>query len=209
MSATATKLNLRPGERRLIVAVGVIVFVVVQWVFIWPKFGSLGTLESQLIRDRATLERYRREIGRTSQYQRRLAELQRAGQSVATAEQALQLQITVQRQAGASGVAILTTDSRNVTSLKPSEFFDEQTLRVSANSGDKELVDLLYKLGSGDSLIRVRDLSISPDPSGSRLNSSIAFVASYQKPAPTRPTRSSVTNAPATTSSSTSTPKRP
>ncbi len=186
MSSAVAKLNLRPGERRLIVAVGVVVFVVVQWVFIWPRFGDLGKLQTQLVRDRGALEKYRREVARTPEYQRRKTELERNGSSVVSAEQALQLQITVQKQAAASGVAILTSDSRAVSSLKPSEFFDEQTLRVSANSGDKELVNLLYKLGSGDSLIRVRDLTLSPDPSGSRLNSSIAFVASYQKAAPAK-----------------------
>ena len=186
MSSALAKLNLRPNEKRLVVAIGVVVFILLNWIFIWPQFSELGTVKAQLAKDLATLDKYRAEIARTPQYQRRLTELERQGTTVPTLEQALQLQVSVQKQAAASGVAILSSDSRQASSLKPSEFFDEQTLRVTANSGDKELVDFLYKLGAGDSLIRIRDLTLSPDPSGSRLNSTIAFVASYQRPATTK-----------------------
>ena len=83
-------------------------------------------------------------------------------------------------------MAILSSDSRQVSSTKLSEFFDEQTLRITANSDDKQLVDFLYKLGAGDSIIRVRDISLSPDPSGTKFNSTLTFVASYQRVAPAK-----------------------
>ena len=37
------------------------------------------------------------------------------------------------------------------------------------------------KLGSGASMIRVRDLELQPDPPKQRLNANIRLVASYQK----------------------------
>jgi hypothetical protein len=42
-------------------------------------------------------------------------------------------------------------------------------------------VDFLYKLGSGASMIRVRDLELQPDAPHQHLNGNIRLVASYQK----------------------------
>jgi len=42
-------------------------------------------------------------------------------------------------------------------------------------------VDFLYNLGSGNSLIRVRDLSLRPDPPRQQLSGNVKLVASYQK----------------------------
>jgi len=46
---------------------------------------------------------------------------------------------------------------------------------------EPQLVDFLYKLGNGSSLIRVRDLSLQPDPPRQKLAADIQLVASYQK----------------------------
>jgi len=42
-------------------------------------------------------------------------------------------------------------------------------------------VDFLYNLGAGDSLVRVRNLSIRPDQNRQQLAASITLIASYQK----------------------------
>ena len=186
MKSALDKLNLRPGEKRLVVAVGIAVFVVLNVWWIWPHFGEVAKVSAKLERDHGTLEKYQKEAARTAQYQKRLDDLRQIGSVLPTAEQALQLQVTVQKQASQSGVAILSSDSRQVSSTKLSEFFDEQTLRITANSDDKQLVDFLYKLGAGDSIIRVRDISLSPDPSGTKFNSTLTFVASYQRVAPAK-----------------------
>ena len=36
------KLNLRPQERRLVVIVGMVLFVLINWWFVWPFFGEWG-----------------------------------------------------------------------------------------------------------------------------------------------------------------------
>ena len=54
-----------------------------------------------------------------------------------------------------------------------------------------QLVDFLYKLGAGASMIRVRDLTLQPDPPRQRLTADIRLVASYQK----NPTASAAKNA--------------
>jgi hypothetical protein len=50
-------------------------------------------------------------------------------------------------------------------------------------SQEKELVDFLYNLGVGDSLIRVKVLSVQPDQTHQRLTTRVTLVASYQKKA--------------------------
>jgi len=183
MSSALDKLNLRPGERRLLVLVALAAFIVLNMFMVWPRFGELGK-EQQRLRDaRAQLRKFQDGAAKAPIHQERLHELEDAGSSVVSQEQALALQSSVQNQAGQSGVAILSYSSSAPSGTsRTAEFFSEQGLRVTANSGDKELIDFLFKLGTGNSLIRVRDLDVKPDPSQMKLNSSISLVASYQKP---------------------------
>ena len=69
-------------------------------------------------------------------------------------------------------------------------------------------MDFLYSLGSGNSLIRVRDLTMRPDAPRQQLSGTVKLVASYQKnpPKKTAPTASP---APANTKMVNSTAKRP
>jgi Tfp pilus assembly protein PilO len=64
---------------------------------------------------------------------------------------------------------------------KTNEFFVEQSQNISVTATDEQLVNFLYKLGSGASMIRVRDLELQPDSARTRLNANIQLVASYQK----------------------------
>ena len=60
-------------------------------------------------------------------------------------------------------------------------FFVEQIQNIVVLANDRQLVDFLYKLGSGASAIRVRDLELQPDAPRQNLNANIRLVASYQK----------------------------
>ena len=85
---------------------------------------------------------------------------------------------TIQAQSAESGVGIVN-NSRQTT--RTNEFFVEQTQNINVIATDQQLVDFLYKLGSGASMIRVRDLELQPDPVHQHLNANIRLVASYQK----------------------------
>ena len=97
----------------------------------------------------------------------------------------IQLLRTVQIQAPRSGVYV--SSSRPVPNMsgKTNAFFDEQTVVISVNTGDKELVSFLYTIGSDNSMIRVRDLDLKPDTSGNKLQGSLTLVASFQRKPPT------------------------
>jgi len=62
---------------------------------------------------------------------------------------------------------------------------DWPKLAVRATHGmvatDEQLVNFLYKLGSGASMIRVLDLDLQPDAPHYHLSANIRLVASYQK----------------------------
>lgn len=179
MNSFLDKLNLSAQERRILVVFLTIAFVVLNALFVWPHFSDMGRVKRQLSAARDTVENYRKEIARVPSYRTRLEALEKQGEAVLAAEQALQLTRTVQNQAQLNGVAITAT--RPVTSTSTNQFFDEQALSIDVTATDKELVDFLVALGSGNSMIRVRDMDLRPDPAQYRLLGKITVVASYQK----------------------------
>jgi len=88
----------------------------------------------------------------------------------------------IQTQSAQSGVSIVN-NSRQITHTNDA-FFVEQVQDINVTADDGKLVDFLYKLGSGASMIRVRDLEMQPDSAKQHLNANIRLVASYQKTAP-------------------------
>ena len=40
MSSFIDKLNLRPGEKRLVYIIGLVVFLLFNYFFVWPRFGE-------------------------------------------------------------------------------------------------------------------------------------------------------------------------
>ncbi len=184
MNNLLDKLNLRPQERRIVVGVGVLVFVVLNLLFVMPHLSDLGQTEVKLDRARRSLETYQKEIAKTSQSVERLQSLQGTGSEVLNEE--LQLQRIVQTEASNSGLMVNRYDPRPRVSLtKTNQFFEDQFLTIDFNSDGKSLVDFLSNLALGNSMIRVREMNIKPDGSQTRLVGSLLFVASFQKKQPT------------------------
>jgi Tfp pilus assembly protein PilO len=177
--------HLRPLERRLAVAVLVIFFLVLNWVFIWPHFSDWGELDHRRDAAEQKLSVYKKAIDQATGYQKLIKEFESSGEVVAREDQGIDFIRTVQTQANASGVAILN-NSRQITRTND-QFFVEQALNVNVSGTDEQLVDFLYKLGSGASMIRVRGLDLQPDPPHQHLTANIGLVASYQKSSPVKP----------------------
>ncbi|HNQ90562.1 MAG TPA: hypothetical protein PKM73_18260 [Verrucomicrobiota bacterium] len=182
-----SKLNLSPQEQRIVVVVVTVVLVVLNALFVWPRFKEWGTLRGALDQSRETLRKYQSEIVRTPQYEAELRRLERQGSAVLRAAQALDLMRTVQGQAQQTGVTITDTRPAGTGGSSTNQFFDEQLVSVGVTAGEKEMIDFLVALGSGDSMIRVRDMDLKPDPPQYRLLGKIALVASYQKNPKTPP----------------------
>ena len=92
--------------------------------------------------------------------------------------------------AGATGAARSGVTSLSVGRIQTStnQFFMKQAQTRNVQGGEQQIVDFLYNLGSGNSLIRVRDLSLHPDPqTRQQLAATIKLIASYQKNPTSKP----------------------
>jgi Tfp pilus assembly protein PilO len=174
--------QLRPLERRLAVGMMVIIFLVLNAVFVWPHFSDWGNLSNRLNAARTKLKLYQTAIGQEKTYEAQVKSLQSQGEFVALEDQSVNMLRTIQNQSAQSGVQIANTSRQIARTDDP--FFIEQVQNINVVGDDKQLVDFLYKLGSDASMIRVRDLSLQPDTAHQHLNANIQLVASYQKKAP-------------------------
>jgi Tfp pilus assembly protein PilO len=189
MKSFFDKLNLRPQERRMVVIVGVIIFIVINVVFVMPIFGEYGKTTQRMKDSHQLLNRYETEIKKKGQYEQQLRQLESSGSFVAQEEQASKLMSDVTSQATLSGVTVLRYDpTPRVTSNKTNSFFEEQSLMITVNTGEKELVEFLYNLGSGGSLVRVRSMTLNPEvPNRYKLQGNLTLVESFQKKPPAKP----------------------
>jgi len=192
--------HLRPMERRLAVGVLVILIVVLNAWLIWPHFSDWGNLRDRLDGARQKLKLYQTTIAQTTNYAAQVKSLEGQGEFVAPEDQAINFMRTIQAQSDASGIHGVDF-SRSM--MHTNEFFVEQVQNIRLTATDEQLVDFLYKLGSGASMVRVRDLELQTDGPRQHLDANIKLVASYQKN-PTAPAR---TAAPADTKLLTKTAK--
>jgi hypothetical protein len=187
MKSFFDKLNLRPGERRLVVIVGVVIFVVLNFLFVVPMFGEYAKTMDDMKKTRDKLRLFDNEIRRKPHYEAQLKQLESSGSFVAQEEQASQLMRDVQTQSALSAVTVMRYDpTQRGSTGKTNAFFEEQTLGITVNTGEKELIDFLYSLGSGNSLIRVRSMTLNPEPSHFKLQGNLTLVESFQRKAPAR-----------------------
>jgi Tfp pilus assembly protein PilO len=183
MTSFMDRWNLRPQERRLVVVVAAVFFVMLNIWFVWPYFKEWQTVEDQRERNQRTLNRYRMEIANAPAYETKLSKLEAdGGAKVLPAEQSIDFLRTVQSLAKSNHVEI-TRSGQPIKSaaVNTNSFFEEVSLPIDVTTAEKDLVDFLYELGSGNSMIRVRDLQLSPGSTGTNLSGRITLVASYQK----------------------------
>jgi type II secretory pathway component PulM len=173
--------QLRPLERRLAIGTAVILFLVLNWVFIWPHFSDWGNLRRRGEDAQRKLKLYRTVIEQSANYDSLVKKFENQGEFVTPEDQAIDMMRTIQSQSAQSGVGIVNT-SRQMT--RTNEFFTEQTQNITVIATDAQLVDFLYKLGNDASMVRVIDLELQPDGARQNLNANIRLVASYQKNLP-------------------------
>ena len=177
--------NLRPFEKRVVVAGAALFFVVFNLVFVRPYFSQWGAVQERMFQAQRKLGMYNGEIGEMPKYKMWVEQLTAGGGSAVPADdQAHNFSVTVQSQAAASNVHISQTS--RIGSHTNATFL-EQNQTISINSGEQQLVDFLYNLGASNSLIRVRALNLGPEPAHHELAGSITLVASYQKTTSAKP----------------------
>lgn len=170
--------QLRPMERRLVVGVAVVLVLVLNAVFIWPHLSDWGKLRGRLDEAHRKLKLYQDSAAQIPALRAQVKQFASEGEFVAPEDQAINLMRTIQGQAAASGFSVNYSPSRMRTN---DQFFVEQIQNITIVATEEQLVNFLYKLGSGSSMIRVRDLELQPDAPHQRLTANIRLVASYQK----------------------------
>ncbi len=170
--------NLRPSERRLVVIVGVVFFIVINFWFVIPKFGEWDRVHARRWVAEQQLDAYQKEIAQMAAYDKIVKKMASEGQSVPPEEQSIQFSRTIQTHQAQSGVNVTSTSKMQT---RTNQFFIEQSQTVVLQARENQLVNFLHSLGSGNSLIRVRDLSLRPDPSRQQLTANVKLAASYQK----------------------------
>jgi type II secretory pathway component PulM len=169
--------QLRPTERRIVIGVGVVLLVVLNWAFVWPHFSDFSNYRDRLESATTKLQRYKAAIDEVPGLQKKVKTYESAGEFVAPQDQSIDLMKTIQAQAAACGFGI---QSFSRATMSTNQFFMEQVQNINVQAQEANLVDFLYKLGNGSSLIRVSDLTLQPDPPRQRLMADIRLVASYQ-----------------------------
>jgi hypothetical protein len=201
MSSALDKLNLRPQERRLVVGAAAVLFVMLQFWLVWPHFKDWSETKAGLDKARLTLERYHSELGRTDEYRRKLAQLETQDTGVLVEEQARPNVLISRIQAQVARSKINAPSIRPViksANSKTNEFFEEQILDLGVlPTGDEELVDFLVSIGTSDLMIRVRELTLQPDASRTKLTGTMKLVASFQKNSPSKPAAATAAPRPA------------
>ena len=183
MTSYLDRLNLRPFEKRLVVGVAAVLFVVFNAWFVFPHFSDLAKAQDRKADALKKLARWQAEVDQIPKYRAAISSLAE-GLEVPAEEMASQFALAIQAQEAQSGVSV-TGNSRTTT--RTNEFFLELTQSIGVQSGEPQLVDFLYNLGAGSSLIRVRGLTLRPDQQRQKLSANVTLVASYQKNPPKKP----------------------
>lgn len=186
--------RLNPTERRFVVGVIVVFFIVINLVWVWPHFSDWGQTRTRMGTAREKLALFDAGVAKIPALRREIEKFQRQGEAVPTDDQAVRFVRTIQSEAARSGVIPSSMTPGRQTGTNA--FFVEQNETVTLQCQEKQLVDFLYNLGSGDSLIRVKVLSVQPDQSHQQLSTRVTLVASYQKKA-AAPRTATATPAPA------------
>ena len=174
--------QLRPTERRLVVGVLVILFIVLNWFYIVPHFSDLSALHGRSDKAKLTLKRWQTAIAEKPELEKQVKQFESEGQFVALEDQGINFLRTIQLQATASGITSMNP-SRPITHTNDI-FFIEQVQNVNLTATDDQLVDFLVNLSTNAAMIRVRDLELQPDQSRQHLIANVKLVANYQKNPP-------------------------
>jgi hypothetical protein len=195
--------NLRPLEKRLVVAVGSVLFIVLNFWFVVPHFSDLTKTDARIAKARKTLAVYLAEISQIHKYTNDIATLQGDAVAVPQEEQATHFSTAIQSESARSGIGIPSSTGRIKT--ETNQFFLELSQNITVAAKEQPLVDFLYNLGSSNSLIRVRDLGLHTDPPRQQLMASVKLVASYQRKLPARSAQTSAPPPPPKTAPTTAT----
>ena len=173
------QLNLSSGERRLVMVV-LLGFVIVLAFLAKGLVPDPSETEKNIEDLKEKLASFQEEIGKKDDYQRELGKLKKMGLEVLPIEQETTMRSTINKLVASSGLSMKSMRSSSPSfGGETNRFFMEKAMQLQFSSKEDQLVNFLWKLGSGDSMIRVSSMQISPEKSGQRLSGSLTLTASF------------------------------
>lgn len=171
--------QLKPLEKRYAVFGGMLVFLMFNYFAVWPHFKDWTADNVRIEKAEKQIAIYQDEIRHKPEYQRKINDLQADGTtSVPEEDQAIDFVRFLTGRAVNNQVVI---SSQGTLVTRTNDFFLEQQMGISVQATETNLVNFLYSLGAGNSMMRVRAMNLHPDPSHQQLTAGITIVASYQK----------------------------
>jgi hypothetical protein len=175
--------QLRPLEKRLLVGVSAVVFIILNAWFVVPYFSDWGRVQKKRVTAETTLALFQTQIATVPTLQKLIAGIEGEDAQVPQEDQAAHFATAIQMQAAQHGVGIVQTFRIQTFT---NQNFVELSEGISVQSKEQPLVDFLYNLGRSGSLIRVRDITLRTDQPRQNLAANITLIASYQRRMPTR-----------------------
>ncbi len=192
--------QLKPQERRWLMVIGCIVFVTMNYFFVWPHFKEWSANAARMSAARENMAKYSAEIAHQNDYVHKIHTISPEEQNIAPEDQAVHFEDGFRDKAVENGVQIQSTSR---PSTRPDDFTIEQRTTIQVLTGEKNLVDYLYSLGSSGSSVRVESMSLRPvDLNRYQLHADLTLVESYFRnpTSPTARTAAGARTAPAPTS---------
>lgn len=185
MNGLLDQLNLTPQERRIVVVIAVVVFVVLNLLLVWPHFKDLGHVRKDLDETRETMQKWNKEIladvEPANGYKTQLKKLERQ-QGGGIVNQQVQLQRTVSDQALKTGVTVDEIKPATTAHPDTNEFYAEQSVKISFESQESQLINFLFNVGNDPAMIRVHELNLkTADANRYRLKGDAILTANYAK----------------------------
>jgi hypothetical protein len=169
--------QLKPQERRWLTVIGCIVFVTMNYFFIWPQFKEWSANTARMGAARSNLAKYTAEIAHKPDYEHKIRTISPDEQNIAPEDQAVHFEEGFRDKAVENGVQIQSTSR---PSTRADDFTMEQRTTIQVLTGEKNLVDYLYSLGSSGSSVRVESMSLRPvDMNRYQLHADLTLVESY------------------------------
>ncbi len=178
--------QLRPQERRWVVGIAFVVFVMLNYLLIWPHFKDWKLNEIRMKKAEDKMAQFRPTVAHLREYQSGINHLLQTGDPVPKEDQAQQLDFFYRSRANENNVSIISNNRMRGSS---DDFFSEQEVLLNTLSKESDLVNFLYSLGSSNSMVRVRAMSLRPDVPHHLLSANITIVASYVKTQTNTPAR--------------------
>lgn len=179
------KLNVRPEERRYVLAGIILVFLLIAslWVVMSAK-GQYALLSKKLREITEKTEMWQKVAKNLDQFSQKVEGLKGNAEALGSMEKASEMFQTVRRRATESGLEVTGTQFDTRQRKEDEEFFDQLKMKIDFVSGNRELVLFLDKLTDEMARVRVQDMDLQPDGRDrKRLRGNIKILANYAREA--------------------------